>query len=545
MQKKKILFPFVSSVLFTTVIISGCSAAQDTVQIPSEISPAKTENLDQAKPSEIVELKDGDTYDITAQYVNKEINGKNYKMLAYNGSIPGPTLKVPQGAQITVNFKNNTEIATSLHSHGIRLDSKYDGVVNVDQPAIDQGKSFSYTIKFPDAGMFWYHPHLNEPFTQSMGLYGNYWVVPKDNEILAQTTTYWSPVNEEVPLMLNDLLIQNGEIDPFNSKSSDHALMGKFGNTMFVNGDTNYQRTFQQGEVVRFYMTNASNTRVYNLSIPNIKMKLVGGDNGKYERETWEDHIILAPSERAIIEIMFDKTGTFTLENINPQKTYKLATFTVSDQKAPLDFSNEFATLRENKDVIADIDNFRPYFNKQPEKSINLTVDISGMGNMGGGHMMPDGNMMMNGQGMSSTSSQNSTENDKIEWEDTMAMMNSMSTTDNVKWKIVDDQTKKEDMMIDDWKFKVGDKVKIKIFNDPKTAHAMQHPIHLHGQRFLVLSTNGAKNTNMVWKDTVLVPKGDTVEILVNISNPGQWMAHCHISEHLASGMMLPFTVSD
>ena len=86
------------------------------------------------------------------------------------------------------------------------------------------------------------------------------------------------------------------------------------------------------------------------------------------------------------------------------------------------------------------------------------------------------------------------------------------------------------------WMFKVGDKVKIKIFNDPKSMHPMQHPFHIHGQKFLVLSTNGVKNTNMVWKDTTLIQKGDTVEILVDMENPGMWMAHCHIAEHLESG---------
>ena len=74
--------------------------------------------------------------------------------------------------------------------------------------------------------------------------------------------------------------------------------------------------------------------------------------------------------------------------------------------------------------------------------------------------------------------------------------------------------------------------------------HAMQHPIHFHGQRFLVLTTNGVKNDNLVWKDTTLIQKGDTVEILVDMENPGNWMAHCHIAEHLESGMMFNFRVN-
>ncbi|MEK7672367.1 MAG: multicopper oxidase family protein [Patescibacteria group bacterium] len=471
-----------------------------------------------ATSPEIIELKDGDSYDLTAEYVKQEIDGVSYEMLAYNGSIPGPTLKVPQGSEITLNFTNNTDIPTSIHSHGLRLEDKFDGVVDVHQPAIAKGEKFTYKLKFPDVGMFWYHPHLNEPYAQSHGLYGAYWVTPTDKN-------YWSPVNEEVPLMLNDISIQNGQIESFDSEVTRFALMGQFGNVMLVNGKTDYQKNFNTGEVVRFYIANASNTRIYNLSIPNAKIKLVGGDNGKYEYETWHDNIILSPSERAIIEVFFDESGTYTLQSVNPYATYKLATFTVENGKADQDFTKEFNQLRTNQDVITDIDQFRKDFDKPSDKNIQLSMEMNQ-----GGHIMGGGMMM------------DHSSDEKIEWEDTMQMMNEMSTTNMVKWQIVDEATEEVNMDIN-WKFKVGDKVKVKIFNDPKSMHPMQHPIHFHGQRFLVLNTNGVKNENLVWKDTVLVPKGDTVEILVDMSNPGKWMVHCHIAEHLASEMMMGFEV--
>lgn len=123
-----------------------------------------------------------------------------------------------------------------------------------------------------------------------------------------------------------------------------------------------------------------------------------------------------------------------------------------------------------------------------------------------------------------------------------MTMMNQMSDTKNVLWKIIDNQTQQENMDIN-WNFKQGDKIKIHIFNDPDSMHPMQHPIHFHGQRFLVTSINGQKNENLVWKDTVLIPAGESVDILLDASNPGDWMAHCHISEHLEDGMMLNFSV--
>jgi len=117
-----------------------------------------------------------------------------------------------------------------------------------------------------------------------------------------------------------------------------------------------------------------------------------------------------------------------------------------------------------------------------------------------------------------------------------------LSTTDSVKWKLTDTDTKKENMDIA-WKFKKGDMVKIKVFNDPKSMHPMQHPLHIHGQRFVVLTTNGVPSDNLAWKDTTLIQTGDTVELLVEMTNPGKWMFHCHIPEHMESGMMGTFEV--
>jgi FtsP/CotA-like multicopper oxidase with cupredoxin domain len=149
-------------------------------------------------------------------------------------------------------------------------------------------------------------------------------------------------------------------------------------------------------------------------------------------------------------------------------------------------------------------------------------------------HTMPDGTVM-GGSVMHKTPG-------GIEWEDDMAAMNAASDADSVQWHIVDRDTGKKDMAID-WVFKKGEPVKIRIFNDPKSMHPMQHPVHFHGQRFLVVERDGVQQTNLVWKDTVLVKAGETVDIVLDTSNPGVWMAHCHIAEHLEAGMMMQFKV--
>ncbi len=485
--------------------------------------------LKNAKQSEVVELKDGDTYDLTASIVKKTIQAKEVKMLAYNGSIPGPLLKVQQDATITINFKNDTDVATALHSHGVRLDNKFDGVVDVTQKAIPVGGTFTYKIKFPDEGIFWYHPHFREDYAQELGLYGNYLVVPAQKD-------YWAEVDREEALFLDDILLENGKIATFSKSGVDHALMGRFGNTMLINGDDKYKLSVKQGERVRLYLTNAASTRVFNFSIPNTRMKLVGADNGKYEREEWVDSVVIGPSERSIVEIWFDKAGEYQIVSKTPEKTYTMGTIAVTS--APVTTSY-LLVPRINDDFINSLDSLRPLFTKRADKSLTLSLQMGSSdtrnNNSMGGHMMGNGQTMGNSQ-MSMGDVK------KIEWEDEMAMMNDQSTKDTLTWKLIDQETNKVNMDIG-WQFKKGDKVKIKLFNDDKSMHPMQHPIHIHGQRFLVLSINGVPSQNLVWKDTVLVQTGDTVEILVDMENPGEWLIHCHIPEHMETGMMSKFEV--
>ena len=123
-----------------------------------------------------------------------------------------------------------------------------------------------------------------------------------------------------------------------------------------------------------------------------------------------------------------------------------------------------------------------------------------------------------------------------------MPGMNWSSSSRNVRWFLRDPATGKEDMAID-WHFKVGDRIRLRLGNDRTVFHGMQHPVHIHGQRFLVLRRNGVASNNLVWKDTTMIAAGETVDILLELSNPGRWMIHCHIAEHLGAGMMSVFQV--
>ncbi len=524
--------PLLIGILAIVVAIVGSIFVSNNGTIFGQTFSTSIKGLPSALKTEVIELKDGDTFNLTAGFVKKKIGNREVRMLAYNGSIPGPTVKIEQGATVTVNFKNDTDVENTIHSHGVRMKNAFDGVPDVTQKAVQPGESFTYTLTFPDAGVYWYHPHMRDDYAIELGLYGNFLVTP-------ESPTYWNSVDREVAVFLDDILIENGKIAPFYKDGTDRALMGRFGNVMLVNGETDYTLSVKKGEVIRFYFTNSASVRPFNLAMKGTKLKLVGGDNGAYEREEWKDTVLITPSERAVIETRFDVSGEYEIQNKTPDRTTRLGKIIVLDESL-VSLGGSFQTLRNNTEAITSINPFRPFFAKEVDKRIKLTLDMMG-GNTG---MMSN-----NTHGMSSGTGggrmMGGVPEGGIEWDDSdNAGMNAMSNTDMVEWKITDQDSGQENMDIA-WKFKVGEKVKIRITNDRTSVHPMQHPIHFHGQRFLVLNKNGVPQTNLVWKDTVNVPAGEYLDVLVEMSNPGVWMAHCHILEHIEAGMMFTFTVEE
>lgn len=467
-------------------------------------------------------IPNGSTFNIAAEPIVKNINGSNISMYSYNGRIPGPLIRVRQGSSIYVNLTNDLDMDTTVHWHGIRLNSSFDGVPGPAQKPIQPGESFLYKLDFHDDGIYWYHPHVRDDIGQEMGLYGNILVEPLNHTC--------NPVDKEVALFLGDIKIAGGQAYPFSRNLTDFALTGRFGNIMLINGQADYHLKVNKGEVVRFYLTDSSNTRTFNFSIENTTLKLIGGDSGRYERESFVSSVLMSVGERYIVEALFDKPGTFRILNSVPEEdrtknNYVLGTVSVSDEESSSNRSQGFSVLKNNSDVMKELEPFKKYLSSEPDYRLNLTIHVldpvlkSELDKMRGKAAEP------------------------IEWDESedMAMMNSMATSKMVRWVIRDDATGKENPS---YQVKVGDIKKIRIFNDPSSLHPMQHPIHLHGQRFLILARDGRANDNLVWKDTVLVPAGSTTDILVEFTNPGDWLMHCHIPEHAEAGMTASFNVS-
>ncbi|USN87601.1 MAG: multicopper oxidase family protein [Candidatus Nomurabacteria bacterium] len=487
------------------------------------------------KPTEVVELKDGDTFDLTASIVKREVGNRMIKRLAYNGQIPGPIIKVEKGAKVTVNFKNEIDMETALHSHGLRGDYRFDGATPLSQKPIPVGETFTYELEFPDAGIYWYHPHVREDYQQELGLYGN---------MVVTELGYWNEVGQEEYLILDDFL-KGGE---FSSESVTHTMMGRFGNTLLINDRSDYSLEVEKGKVTRLYLTNVANTRTFDVTLLGAEVKLVGGDNGRIEHEKMVDDVIIAPAERYVLEVLYSKAGTYQIVH----QGKKIGTVIVRDggdgEIVP------FEKLRSNDDYLTIRQSMSDWLSKDPDKKLRLDIEVAGdmVGMMTASddehgddamrehcRMMPD---MPGCESYLEDDDHSGGHNDGIEWEDNMLMMNSMSTDKNTKWVIEDQETGKKNSDIS-WNFEAGQMVKVSIYNDEKGLHPMQHPIHFHGQRFVVLAVDGKANDNLQWKDTVLIPKGQTVDILVDMSNKGEWLAHCHIAEHMHAGMMFDLIV--
>jgi FtsP/CotA-like multicopper oxidase with cupredoxin domain len=594
----------------------------DAIDLPTSI-----EGLLEARRSEVVELSDGDEFELEIVPVKKQIGDATVRMLAYNGSVPGPTLKVPQGSTITVHVTNRGDLDATVHWHGLRLENRYDGTHETQAP-IPVGETFAYQVTLPDPGAYWYHPHIREDYGQEMGLYGNILAVPSDEE-------HWPPAHRELVLTLDDVLIEEGRIATFSVSEPTHVAMGRFGNAMLVAGEPELSLEAVRGEVVRLYFTNTANTRVFNVAVPGAQMKLVGADSGHYEREVLVEEVLLAPSERVVVDVLFPEPGELALEHRTPEKSYRLAAIRVADDPAEPDLTQHFENLRTHPDMEAERERIGAVLDAPPDKTLSFVAEMDEVGGEGvetgifvcpmhadivaswagkcpecGMKLMPSsaeteaptafvcpmhaeivatwaatcpecgmtlrstgtGEAADLGEPAASAESAGGEHHGEghdhghheeqhahhdqhahgghthgtaqgIEWEDDMVEVNRMTTPANMRWKLVDQETGAENARID-WTFRVGDQVKLRLVNEMDSDHPMPHPFHVHGAgRFLILARDGVIESNLAWKDTVLVRTGETVDILLDVTNPGRWMAHCHIAEHHESGMMFSFNV--
>jgi FtsP/CotA-like multicopper oxidase with cupredoxin domain len=565
-----------------------------------ETFPSDPTGLDEATPTEVVELRDGQRCEMRIAPVVKTLDGNRLRMLSYNGCIPGPVLHVPQGAEVTFDVRNDGDLDATVHWHGLRLQNQYDGVPFETQAPIPIGGRYVQKVAFPDPGIYWYHPHIREDYGLELGLYGTVIVEPTD-------PSYWPPADRFLSVTLDDLLIEDGKVAPFLRSGPTHTAMGRFGNVMLINGETALAESASVGEVVRLYLVNTANTRIFKFVIDGARMKLIGGDSGRCESESIVDSVLLAPSERAVLDVLFDKEGEVSLQHQTPDHTYHLGNVSVTGT-ASGDSARSFDELRTDPALRALRAQLPRHLERAPDKTLAFWSEMPLLYGEDGAKSTTDteyhecpmhsdvaasfaatcpkcgmrlvptesanptltpyvcpmheeivaswaatcprcGMTLLLSEGASEAVTDESRPHthdrgDSIEWEDDMVAINRETNTENMIWQLIDRDTGAKNGDIQ-WKFTVGDQVKLRLVNEMGSDHPMPHPFHIHGAgRFIVLSRDGVVEPNLVWKDTVLLLAGQTVDILLDVTNPGLWMAHCHIAEHNQSGMMFSFEVA-
>ncbi|MEO5825571.1 MAG: multicopper oxidase family protein [Gemmatimonadales bacterium] len=403
------------------------------------------------------------------------VPGGPTEMLTYNGTSPGPTLEVHEGDRVIVHFRNRLDEPSTIHWHGMHIPFAADGS---PYDPVAPGDSFNYVFTVPNgsAGTYWYHPHPDHR-TGFQVARGLYGalIVRAKDDPLPGTLT------EQVLVLSDNRFRDDGSID-LPDRHTKHGRIdeenGREGDVVFVSGMVRPSIAIRSGEVQRWRIINASAARVYRLSIPGHTFLHVGSDGGLFEKPAQVSEITVAPAER--VEVLVRATappGTTTELQALPYDRY-------IPQTRPADWKLPRTLLTLQYDVKGPV--------VAPAIPATLRrIEWIDTSNVSAHRVMALSQGMINGRKMD------------LARVDVTAPLGATEI-----WEV-------ENLV------------------------GMDHPFHLHGFQFQVLSRNGEPEPFPSWKDVVNVPKHESARFVVRFDDfPGKWMFHCHILDHEDHGMM-------
>jgi len=415
--------------------------------------------------------------ELVAQEVEREfVEGQPTKIWTYNGAIPGPELHARRGDLLKVHFRNELPEPTTIHWHGVRLPNGQDGVPGVSQPEVQPGGTFDYEFTLPDAGLFWYHPHVDSSAQTGFGLYG---------AILVDEPDEPQGIGDELTLVLSDIGVEpDGTVaDPNSGGEYLVPLFGREGNILLMNGKVQPVMQASAGRRQRWRVVNAAKSRYYQLAVADHTFLRIGGDGGLLAHPVVEPTLVLVPGERA--DVVFTPLGT-------AGDSLEVRWVPYNRGLGSVEFREEEVVLRQELVQGGPPSPALPEIGRtiepiDPSGIEETTIDLWQQ-------LYPD-------------------EDDKL-----VLGINGVPGADAAPLMA-----------------HLGDTQVWSVEN----ATTFAHPFHLHGYFFQVLTVNGAAPSVVEWKDTVNIPIESKVRLGVRFDErPGMWMFHCHILDHAEAGMM-------
>ncbi|WP_072620092.1 multicopper oxidase family protein [Spirulina major] len=433
--------------------------------------------------------------DLSAEPGRLNTGNQALTIWGYNGQSPGPRLEVQPGDRVQLTFTNRLPAPTNLHFHGLHIPPT--GAADNVFRHIEPGDTFTYEFEIPadhPATLAYYHPHLHGHVAQQIfaGLGGLIVVRGDLDEVLRDSG---ADLPEEF-LFLKDFDPAGVEnADRFAQPRHGVQMIGREGAIDTVNGDVQPNIAIAPQGWLRLRIVNAATSKFYNLRLEDHPFTLIATDGGSLAQPQPLDRLLLAPGERADVLIQGDRDrSTYALINEPYQRTAggmgmgMMGRGMMGRRSQSSQTATTLATLTYTDTSPTPFTLPASLIPVDPLPQPSQTREFRLHHGMNPGHGMA---FLINGQAFQG---------------DTVHTTVTVGTT--------------EDWLI-------------------QNIDIMDHPFHIHTNRFQVIERNGQPLNPPAWKDTVLVAAGETVRIRIPFRTyKGRTVYHCHILDHEELGMM-------
>jgi FtsP/CotA-like multicopper oxidase with cupredoxin domain len=404
------------------------------------------------------------------------------RIWGFDGAVPGPVLRVPQGERFQAELLNSLPQPTTIHWHGIRIDNAMDGVPHMTQHAVEPGSNFFCDFVAPDAGTFWYHPHERSYEQVARGLAG----------VLIVEEAVPPTFDRDEVLVLSDWRLgTDGALDETFGMPHDRGHAGRLGNVITVSGMPDPTFPIRRHERVRLRLINAASARIFRLRFEGLNARLIAIDGQPVAPTSgYGEGLTLSPGNRA--DVIVDGIG-------EPGTVFPIVDLRGKRNEIALLILTEDAPVRTAP--LASPIELKPNPLTPPDLSIAKPVDLV----MSGGAK------------------------DELD-------MSFMSQGNKI-WAFNGVSGMGEAPL---FTLKRGESVTVRMRNDTAWPHGM----HFHGNHFRIVARGDGKPVLPYWWDTILLEPKDDITIAYAGDNPGRWMIHCHMLDHQAAGMDTWFEVA-